>query len=96
MLYVDSTTEIERVDYIEKKLTTDKDWATRGLVVISSGPNLNFEYKDNNILTSFSDQIAKGRTLSDKQVAILYKLMPKYASLLDSLAQMRIGNTVSR
>ena len=33
---------------------------------------------DANILSSFAQQIEKGRILSEKQMAILFKKMPRY------------------
>jgi exopolyphosphatase/pppGpp-phosphohydrolase len=44
--------------------------------------NVGFNHNDSKILTSIAKQYLKGYTLSDKQMAVLMRLVPKYARQL--------------
>ena len=80
------------VEYVKQKLGTDTAWVTRAIVKLyelqtldekSSGQtsNLNgvvFNSTDSFILSSFAEQINKGRTLSVKQLNLAFKKLPKY------------------
>lgn len=73
-------------------LATSPKWALRALTIVygfqtedeqHSGETtvsngMGFSGMDANILSSFAQQIEKGRILSEKQMAILFKKMPRY------------------
>lgn len=79
-------------DYIKTQLATNPAWAIRGLVKIytlqtadeqesdrtSHDNGVGFSGVDANILSSFAKQVNAGRNLSPKQMAIVYKKMPRY------------------
>ena len=79
-------------DYIKNQLATNPAWAIRGLVKIytlqtadeqasdrtSHDNGVGFSGVDANILSSFAKQVNAGRNLSPKQMAIVYKKMPRY------------------
>lgn len=79
-------------DYIKQQLGTNKAWAIKALVKVYSlqtvdeqitgqTSNLNncgFSGIDSKILSSFAEQVNKGRNLSAKQMAIVFKKMPRY------------------
>jgi len=79
-------------DYIKNQLATNQAWAIRALVKVytlqtldeqctGQTANLNgvgFSGIDSKILSSFAEQVNKGRTLSVKQMAIVFKKMPRY------------------
>lgn len=48
-----------------------------------------FNGTDAAILTSFAQQVQRGRKLSEKQLAIAYKKLPKYAGQLLAIASER-------
>lgn len=90
MQYIDITVESERIEYIQKKCTDDTDWSVRALTVLYANQSKNgisFENKHRSILSSFADQVKAGRTLTEKQMVILAKLIPLYAGQLDIIAQ---------
>jgi len=79
---------------VREKLGTDINWMRRALVVITEKNQTSDEQASENtihangigwngvdatILTSFAKQVKKGWKLSDKQVAIAKKKLPKYA-----------------
>jgi len=79
-------------DYIKQQLGTNKAWAIKALVKVYSlqtvdeqitgqTSNLNncgFSGIDSKILSSFAEQVTKGRNLSEKQMNLLFKKMPRY------------------
>jgi hypothetical protein len=74
-------------------LATEAGWASRAITLLygfqtateqeaqatAERNGAGFNGTDAFILSSFAEQIAKGRTLSPKQLAIAYKKLPKYA-----------------
>lgn len=79
--------------YFKTHLAVSADWAVRGMLVIyakqtlseqssqttSELNNVGFSGCDAEILSSFSEQVLKyKRVLSPKQMAIVFKKMPKY------------------
>ena len=84
---------------IKKKLATNSAWATRSIVklyelqtadeqVSQTTHNVNgagFNSTDATILSSFAEQILRGRTLSPKQLVIAYKKLPKYSRQISNL-----------
>jgi hypothetical protein len=79
-------------DYIKTQLATNPAWAIKGLVKIytlqtadeqasdrtSHDNGVGFSGVDAAILSSFAKQVNAGRNLSPKQMAIVYKKMPRY------------------
>jgi len=79
-------------NHIQSQLATNPAWAVKALVKLytyqtaseqSAGHTeedngVGFSGVDSTILSSFAVQINKGRTLSAKQMAIVYKRMPRY------------------
>jgi len=79
--------------YLRNKLATNPAWATRALVKIytlqtedeqaseitNENNGVGFTGCDANILSSFAKQVNAGRTLSPKQMVIVFKKMGKYA-----------------
>ena len=80
----------------KEKLATNKAWVVRGLMVIYSAQTeeeqfegsvrenngVGFVCMESEILTSFAKQFEKNKSLSKKQISILFKKMPKYANQL--------------
>ena len=78
--------------YFKSNLSTSAQWAVRGMLVIYARQTLSeqassqthdlnsvgFSGCDAEILSSFSQQVQRGRVLSPKQMAIVFKKMPKY------------------
>lgn len=108
MTYQDCNTKKARIALLKEKLGTNAQWAVKGCVRIyeyqtAEEQNIGGTVEDNgvgftgadgDILSSFAEQINKGRTLSDKQMAILFKKMPKYARQLDGVAQRKAERQV--
>lgn len=79
-------------EFIKNQLATNPAWAVRGLVKIytlqtadeqasdttSHDNGVGFSGVDANILSSFAKQVNAGRNLSQKQMTIVYKKMPRY------------------
>lgn len=104
MKYQDFKFKKDRVPFLKGKLATDRGWAIKGLLAIyafqtaeeqangdvAEDNGVGFSGVDGEILSSFSERILAGYNLSEKQVAILHKCMPKYAKQLDGIAQAKI------
>ena len=94
------TSKTQLVDILKAQLATRPQQAIKGLMRIyanqteseqSSGEvivnnGIGFVGVDSEILTSFAKQYERKRSLSEKQMTILYKKMPKYADQLISAA----------
>ena len=79
-------------EYIKNQLATNPAWAVKALVKVytlqtldeqatgqtSNLNNVGFNGIDSQILSSFAEQVNKGRNLSAKQMAIVFKKMPRY------------------
>ena len=86
------TMKIKVAEYIKNQLATNQAWAIKALVKVytlqtldeqatGQTSNLNgvgFNGIDSQILSSFAEQVNKGRNLSAKQMAIVFKKMPRY------------------
>ena len=82
----------DKMIFIKKQLSTDKNWAVKALLKIFEfqtkeeqeaertciNNNIGFTGVDGEILSSFAKQYMKRNFLSPKQMVILYKRMPKY------------------
>ena len=100
MKYADCTTKVAKTQFIRDKLELDVNWCLKGLKRIyeyqtaeeqSRGDTcmyngVGFTGVDGEILSSFAEQVNRGRTLSHKQLGILFKKMPKYARQLMNIA----------
>lgn len=88
----------EVVEYVKNQLRNNPQWASRAIIKLyelqtldeqSSGQTSNsngvgFNSLDSFILSSFAEQILKGRTLSPKQLVIAFKKLPKYSKQIIS------------
>ena len=86
-------------DSIKNQLATNPTWAVKALVKIyerqtideqnsqstKENNGIGFNGLDANILSSFAEQVNKGRNLSVKQMTIVYKKMPRYWKQVASL-----------
>jgi hypothetical protein len=86
------------VTYVKTQLSTNPAWATRAIVKLwqrqtadeqasqNTGHDngVGFNGTDAFILSSFAEQINKGRTLSPKQLAIAFRKLPKYSKQIIS------------
>jgi hypothetical protein len=86
-------------DFIKNQLATNATWAVKALVKIyerqtideqnsqstKENNGIGFNGLDANILSSFAEQVNKGRNLSVKQMTIVYKKMPRYWKQVASL-----------
>lgn len=94
-------TKKARTAHIRNMLGTNKAWALRGLVRIFENQTadeqsmeatvmhngIGFTGADAEILSSFAKQVLSKRFKgSEKQMAILFKKMPKYAKQLEGVA----------
>ena len=103
MKYNELATKKAKIAHIRNMVSTNPSWALRALERIYAlqtsdeqacgiTRNLNgvgFSGADSEILSSFAEQVKKGRTLSPKQMTILYKKMPKYARQLMGIADVK-------
>lgn len=85
---------------IREKVGTDQRWAERAILAIYKNQtseeqaigdtkvhnSIGFTGTDGYILSSFATQLLRGRTLSEKQLTIAFKKMPKYAGQLCDIA----------
>ena len=79
--------------YLRAQLTSNPAWAVKALTLVYSYQTADeqedkktslkngagFNGLDAEILSSFSEQVLKGRKLSPKQMAIVHRKMPRYA-----------------
>lgn len=99
------------INYVKLKLNTDAAWATRAIVklyelqtadeqISQTTTNVNgvgFNGTDATILSSFAEQINKGRTLSPKQLAIAFKKLPKYnRQVINLIAPNKLAEIASK
>lgn len=88
---------------IREKVASDPAWVERAIVVIYQRQTadeqsarttvhenkMGFAGPDAGILSDFARRILDGRHLSEKQLAVAYKLMPKYAKQLAAAAEAK-------
>ena len=92
--------DLQKLKVIMKnKLASNSVWAVKGMIrifqyqtteeqsceVTVEDNGIGFNGVDANIMTSFSKQVNSGRNLSPKQMAIVFKKMPKYWGQLSTL-----------
>ena len=94
------TSKAQLVSMLKTQLATRPQQAIKGLMriyanqteseqssgIVISNNGIGFVHVDSEILTSFAKQFEERGSLSEKQLAILYKKMPKYADQLISAA----------
>lgn len=83
------------VEIVRGKLAMNQQWAIKAMVRIYDenqtteekqsqdtihDNGIGFSGADSFILSSFSEQVKAGRNMSDKQMAIIFKKMKKYAT----------------
>lgn len=97
---MNKVTKAQVKEFVKHKLGTDYVWAIKGLLKIFENQTLDeqkskdtmyhngigFSGTDGRILSSFAVQFQKNRRLSEKQMAIVYKKMPKYWSQIVSIS----------
>ena len=86
-------------DFLKKQLSTNSNWALRGLVRIYERQTadeqavmrtevvngVGFTGCDAEILSSFAEQYKRRGTLSEKQMVLVFKKMPRYWKQISSL-----------
>ena len=94
------TSKAQLVSMLKTQLATRTQQAIKGLMriyanqteseqssgIVISNNGIGFVHVDSEILTSFAKQFEERGSLSEKQLAILYKKMPKYAGQLINAA----------
>jgi len=79
-------------EYFKRQLATNANWAVKGMLKVYEFQTaseqacgvtrdrncVGFSGCDAEILSSFCSQVQRGRTLSPKQMAIVFKKMPRY------------------
>ena len=94
------TSKAQLVSMLKTQLATRPQQAIKGLMriyanqteseqssgIVISNNGIGFVHADSEILTSFAKQFEERGILSEKQLAILYKKMPKYAGQLINAA----------
>lgn len=103
--------KIWTIPEIKEMLATNRKWIERAIVVITEENQTHTEQineytKDRNgigwngydasILTSFAKQIKMGRTLSEKQMNIAKKKLPKYAKQVLALIEKKEEKQVTK
>jgi hypothetical protein len=85
-------TKVQIKEFVKRKLSTDTTWAQHALLKIFEFQTLDeqkskdtkyhngvgFTGTDGRILSSLATQLQRKRYLSDKQMALVFKKMPKY------------------
>jgi len=101
MGYTELKFKKDRVAHIKAKVAVDAKWAIRGLLRIYADQTadeqaaghthvhngVGFTGFDGEILSSFAAQIESGRNMSEKQMNLIFKMMPKYATQLEKASQ---------
>ena len=101
MSYSELTTKKAKQEYIRKMVSTNANWAIRALLRIYQNQTEDEQYShttchqngigfsgcDAEILTSFAQQVNRGRALSEKQMNLLFKKMPRYSRQLMEATQ---------
>ena len=94
------TSKAQLVSILKTQLATRPQQAIKGLMriyanqteseqssgIVISNNGIGFVHVDSEILTYFAKQFEERGSLSEKQLAILYKKMPKYADQLINAA----------
>jgi len=95
------TTKSGKINFVRQMLRTNAGWACRAVLRLYERQTadeqqsentrhwnaVGFNGTDAGILSSFAKQLMKGWTLSDKQMAIVYKKVPKYARQITEIIE---------
>lgn len=98
--FADCTTKKARIAFIRNAMNSDARQAVRGMLRIfeyqtedekrtestRDHNGVGFTGVDGEILSSFAKQVMAGRTMSPKQMNLIFKKMPKYAKQLEGIA----------
>ena len=90
-------------EFLKEKLSTNAQWAIRGMLAIYKyqteqeqaseqtveDNGVGFSGCDANILSSFAKQYKQWQRLSDKQMALVHKKMPRYAGQLLKIIEQK-------
>lgn len=101
MKYSEIKTQKEKINYVRGMLGSNPQWALRGLMRVYANQTaeeqnieatvehngVGFTGSDAKLLSSFAEQVQRGRQMSPKQLAIIYKKMPKYSRQLVKLTE---------
>lgn len=101
MKYSELKTKKEKVAFVKQMLASNPAWAVRGLLKIyefqteaeqrvgetTEDNGVGFSGCDAHILSSFAEQIKNGRQMSEKQLAMIYKKMPRYSRQLVNIVE---------
>jgi hypothetical protein len=104
MKYSELKTKKEKVAFVKQMLASNPTWAVRGLLRIyefqteseksigetTEDNGVGFSGADAHILSSFADQIKAGRQMSVKQMAMIYKKMPRYSGQLVRITERAV------
>lgn len=103
MKYTNCKFKYERIALLKERLRSNAEWALRALIRIyeyqtadeqlcghtREHNHVGFSGVDGELLSSFAEQYQKKGYLSKKQMALVFKKMPKYAKQLDGIAQLK-------
>ena len=101
MSYTELKFKKDRIAHIKEQVKVDARWAIRGLLRIYEDQTaeeqsvghtrehngVGFTGVDGEIMSSFAEQINRGRNMSPKQMALIHKKMPKYAAQLEKASK---------
>jgi len=92
------------ISTIRAKVSSEPRWAERAILALYERQTaqeqqaertivlnrMGFNAFDAEILTSFARQIGRGQHLSDKQLRIAYRALPKYAKQLERISREKM------
>ena len=101
MNFNELTTKKDRTAYIRNMLATDARWALKALVRIYENQTedeksaeetrldngIGFTGADASLLTSYAKQYLARKSLTEGQMAYIFKMMPKYARQLERVSK---------
>jgi len=99
---------IHTVESIREKVKTDPKWAIKALLTIYEkqtedervneqtvhNNGVGFNGIDSQIMTSFAKQLLRNKNMSERQMEIIFKVMPKYAGQLYRIAELKEQNNL--
>lgn len=89
---------------IREKVRTDPRWAERAILALYACQTadersseetrylngVGFNAIDANILSSFAQQLQAGRHLTERQLSVAFRCLPKYSAQLYAIAQSKV------
>ena len=99
---------VDRVKVIRDNVGSNAQWACRAILVLyyrqteseqameqtTVKNGVGFTGFDAKILTSFATRLLSGRSLTEKQTAVAFRRLPKYATQLYNLSRYATAQTV--